>query len=158
MVRRPTQNLQVLDIPLGYEINKLLSRKSPHEHAHALPEARRILDDCCEYSSSTNLTRNQTTVAQVNVSLKRLNAYFSQQQTGSQVSGKVSIKNLSGSVDLCLPGVYSLPRHRCRHENIPILRTDEIRRLKKYGGAIIPRHTLPFAFAAIAPPMAGSAL
>src|ERR1700728_3170553 len=112
MVRRPTQNLQVLDIPLGYEINKLLSRKSPHEHAHALPEARRILDDCCEYSSSTNLTRNQTTVAQVNVSLKRLNAYFSQQQTGSQVSGKVSIKNLSGSVDLCLPGVYSLPRHR----------------------------------------------
>ena len=52
--------------------------------------------------------------------------------------------HLSGRVNLSLPRVLALAKHRRRQKLVAVLPAHEVRRLEEDGGAIVPRQGFPF--------------
>ena len=51
--------------------------------------------------------------------------------------------HLRSSINLRLPRILPLAQHRRSKELVPVLATNEIRRLQEDRGAIVPGHALP---------------
>lgn len=56
------------------------------------------------------------------------------------------IRQLGSGIDLCLPCILSLTKHRGGHELVSVFTRDEVSSLEEDGGLVVPWHVFPFAF------------
>lgn len=114
------------------ERNQVRSRLGANQMANSLPYARRVLRGLLSIQLLNELNAKPQEIRQlhhpINISL-------------SQSNHKT---HLGSGIDLRLPRILPLPKHRSRHKLVPILPTNEVCRAQEDRSTVRPWQRLPF--------------